>query len=116
MKKIDLTMLIIGLVSLVLAVITSVILVCVFMSTVKKEVESGRIQESLESYGEYLSEKLDGVIAVDGSTIDLSEGVHVDDGNGTIVDIGTEGIHVEVEDGDVVDIDANGVNVSESGN
>lgn len=84
MKKFDLIMLITGLAALVLSIITTIVLIFVFMAAVGSEIKSGKIEEGFKEFtselGEY-SEIFDG------------NGIHVES-DGTVVDIGPDGINV----------------------
>lgn len=88
MKKFDLIMLITGLVALVLSIITTIVLIFVFMAAVGSEIKSGKIEEGIKEF-----------------TSELGEYSEIIDGNG---------IHVESDDGTVVDIGPNGINVVEN--
>ncbi len=89
MKKFDLIMLITGLVALVLSIITTIVLIFVFMAAVGSEIKSGKIEEGIKEF-----------------TSELGEYSQFIDG---------DGIHVESEDGTIVDINSNGISVIENG-
>lgn len=102
MKKFDLFMLVTGLVSLVLAIVTSVVLIFVFTAAVKTEVESGKIEEGFNRF----------IAWVDNIGDENSDGFHIES-DGTVVDIGPSGINV-VDGDNTVNISPSGINVSPS--
>lgn len=108
MKKGEVTFLIIGLISMILAVILSIVTCVVFTFQVKKELGKHSLSEGIEwmtnLFDKYVDSDSIVITGDDGNTIvDFSNGIHFDSGDGTRVDVNADGINV-LTDGTEVSI------------